>query len=90
MEKFPFISSKIYVYFLIGICPPLSFENGRLGYDRIVGGGKYPVDAKAQFSCDSNYSQSTGRRFDIRFCTASGNCTGQVVTCDLGKIVQYI
>ena len=59
------------IFFILGVCSPLSVENGRIAYDKSMNeDGKYPTATTANTLCDRNYALSSN--FPIRHCNDKG------------------
>ena len=64
-------------------CTSLTLSNGAVSYsNHSVGGGRYPVDTVATFSCNRGYSQSES---SSRTCQTSGNWNQATPTCNQSK-----
>ena len=70
---------NVLMYSPVVVCnESLNLSHGDVSYDNNAVNGRYPVDTKASFSCDSGYTRygSTSR-----ICHTSGNWNNKTPTC---------
>ena len=66
-------------YFVIVTCSALTLSNGGISYNQSEVNGRYTVDTKATFSCNSGYTRAGS---SSSTCQTSGHWSPQIPTCN--------
>ena len=84
--KTEIIYYRVFIFKFLGTCSVLQSPlNGDISYNKDKVGGRYPVNTKASFSCNSGYNRNG---HSSRICQSAGNWNHQTPTCNPGNEIQ--